>query len=53
MDEAWGIKDYSLSFVFLTHFLIPLGVVIATEETRKGVMRALNKFTCLGVRGIY
>ncbi|KAB1219444.1 hypothetical protein CJ030_MR3G001073 [Morella rubra] len=36
MDEAWGIKEYSLPYgVFLTQFLISRGVVIAASDTRK------------------
>ena len=46
MDEAWGIKEYSLPYgVFLTQFLIFRGVVIAASDTRKEVKSALNKFT--------
>ncbi|KAB1207604.1 hypothetical protein CJ030_MR7G022906 [Morella rubra] len=46
MDEAWGIKEYSLPYgVFLTQFLISRGVVIAASDTRKEVKSALNKFT--------
>ena len=38
MDEAWGIKEYSLSYgVFLTQFLISQGVVIAALDTHKEV----------------
>ncbi|KAB1220454.1 hypothetical protein CJ030_MR3G009914 [Morella rubra] len=52
IDEAWRIKDYSLSYgVFLTQFLISQGVVIAAEETHKGVMNVLNKFTLSRSKG--
>ncbi|KAB1200999.1 hypothetical protein CJ030_MR0G005323 [Morella rubra] len=52
MDEAWGIKEYSLPYgVFLTQFLISRGVVIAASDTRKEVKSALNKFTLSRSRG--
>ncbi|KAB1213099.1 Mitogen-activated protein kinase kinase kinase MLT [Morella rubra] len=52
IDEAWGIKEYSLSYgVFLTQFLISRGVVIATSNTRKKVKSMLNKFTLSKSRG--
>ncbi|KAB1203115.1 hypothetical protein CJ030_MR8G008947 [Morella rubra] len=38
MDDSWGIKDNSLPYdVFLTQFLIQLGVVIGEGETRKNM----------------
>jgi hypothetical protein len=52
MDEAWGIKEYSLPYgVFLTQFLISRGVTITVEDTRKGVKSALTKFTLSRSRG--
>ncbi|KAB1223520.1 hypothetical protein CJ030_MR2G011255 [Morella rubra] len=44
MDEAWGIKEYSLPYgMFLTQFLISRGVVIAASDSCKEVNNALNK----------
>ncbi|KAB1200816.1 hypothetical protein CJ030_MR0G006225 [Morella rubra] len=55
MDEAWGIKEYSLPYgVFLTQFLISRGVVIAASDTRKessgGYRRGFTAFD-INVRG--
>ncbi|KAB1220447.1 hypothetical protein CJ030_MR3G009907 [Morella rubra] len=52
MDEAWGIKEYSLLYsVLLTQFLICRGVLIAVSDTRKEVKSTLNKFTLFRSQG--
>ncbi|KAB1211839.1 putative cysteine-rich receptor-like protein kinase 31 [Morella rubra] len=44
MDEAWGIKEYSLPYgVFLTQFLISRGVVIAADTRARGQEGALTR----------